>query len=340
MSAAGSDVVVSDAPCASAGAWLGRYHQLPVTAFLTQDGDSAQLRLFDSAGLPLERQRLRKLESALARGEALRAGGSRVGQFETVAGVSAGYAAQAAALSRLSPPTSFPLAVQVERGGAPDDLLAAALSAMGCQVTRGRSRGTAAFSADWGGSRLTAWDETGAVLTPDVVLVLLTHIEMEHGSRRCALPPWAPAAADWVAESFGGTLLRLGRDGEAAQRLWREQPWMWDAVFAACRICHCLARTGQDLSRLTRSLPQFATVRGEVPLDSGRGRVMERALSGADAQRMGQGSRIRSGGGWVYVTPLSRRGALRVIAEATDMETAREIYAQYTARLKALDETP
>ena len=128
------------------------------------------------------------------------------------------------------------LTVQVERGEPANDLLAAALTVLGCTVQRGSRKGLPTFSADWGGFRLTAWDEEGRLIPPDRVLVLLTRIEMEHGRGAAALPSWAPAAAEQVAESFGGRLLRLGRDGEEAMTLWREQPWLWDGIFAACRL--------------------------------------------------------------------------------------------------------
>ncbi len=338
VAAAGGTVLVSDAPCASGAAWLGRYYQLPVSLFVQQDGDSAELRLFGPDGLAIGRGEQRKLEGALLRGEGSRVLAGRVGAFETVAGVRPGYAEEAARLSRLSALPLRPLAVQVERGQGANDVLASALASLGCQVSRGEARGQAVFSADWGGFRLSAWDEEGRAVSPDRLLVLLTRIEMENGCGQAALPAWAPAAAERVAESFGGRLLRLGRDGEEAQKLWRELPWLWDAVFAACRICARLGMTGESLAHLDRSIPPFATVRGEVLLRSSRGRVMSGALAkDPAAQVQGEGARSRVGAGWVYLVPMSRKNALRVIAEAADMETAAELCDFYEKRLQKLD---
>ena len=39
----------------------------------------------------------------------------------------------------------------------------------------------------------------------------------------------------------------------------------------------------------------------------------------------GEGLRVRRGGGWVYLKPMARRPALRVLAEGPDMETAAEL---------------
>lgn len=338
VSAAGGTALMSDAPCASAGAWLGSYYKLPVTLFVQQDGDWAELRLFGPDGLPLSRSGQRKIEGALLRGEGSRVTAMRVGRTETVAGVRPGYAADAAQRTRLTALPLRPLTVWVEKGEGANDMLSAALIALGCKVRRGAGRGELAFSADWGGFRITAWDEEGQLVSPDRILVLLTRIEMEQGRGAAALPAWAPAAAEEVARSLGGRLLRLGRDGEGADALWREQPWFRDGIFAACRLCARLGLTGETLAHLDRSIPRFATVRGEVPLRTGRGRVMGRVLEALSAAPQGEGARLRVGDSWVYVTPMSSRSALRIIAEAADMEAAAELCSVYEAKLKKLDE--
>lgn len=338
VAAAGGTALVSDAPCPSAAAWLGRYYELPVTLFVWQDGDTAQLGLFGPDGLPLTRPDQRKIEGALLRGETSRVPALRVGKLETIAGVRSGYIAEAARLSRLSALPLRSTVVQVEQG-AENDLLAAALTTLGCQVSRGGERGKPTFSIERGGFSLAAWDEDGKSISPDRLLVLLTRIEMENGGKRAVLPAWAPAAADRVAQSFGGSLLRLGRDGVEARDLWKDLPWLWDGIFAACRICARMGLTGESLAHLDRLSPQFATVRGEVPLRSGRGRVMGAALASDPAARLeGEGARTRVGGGWVYLVPVSGRRALRIIAEAADMETAEELCGFYQEKLRQLDE--
>ena len=337
VTAAGGTALVSDAPCASAGAWLGRYYKLPVTLFIQQDGDWAELRLFGPDGLPLDRPTQRRIEGALLRGEGSRVTATRVGAFETVAGVRPGYSAQCAAVTRLAEIPLRPITVQVERGEGANDVLACALTALGCKVRRGAGRGMPTFSADWGGFRLTAWDEEGRLIVPDRILILLTRIEMEHGQGTVALPAWAPAAAEEVAQSFQGCILRLGRDGEKAQTLWRETPWLWDGIFAACRVVARLGLTGETLSHLDRSIPQFATVRGEVPLRTGRGRVMGRALESLSATSQGEGARLRAGDGWIYLVPSGSRNSLQIIAESVNMEAAAELCGEYEEKLRALD---
>jgi len=337
VAAAGGQALVSDAACPSAAGWLGRYYRLPASLFVQQDGDRAQLRLTGPEGLPLDREQRRKLEGALLRGETSRVPAGRVGAFESVTGVRSGYAGEAERLSRLSSLPLRPVAVSVPKGEGANNALAAALAALGCRVTRGERQGEPIFNADWGGERLSAWDETGRPISPERILVLLTLIEYQNGSGRAALPLWAPAAADRVAEHFGRPLLRLGRDGEEARALWRGQPWMWDAVFAACRLCARLGLTGETLERLDRSAPAFASVRSEVPLRHGRGRVMDRLLAGEKEPGKGEGRRLKVGEGWVYLVPSSRRAALRIIAEAAELEAAEELCSFFEKKARELD---
>lgn len=334
VTAAGAMALVGDAPCPSAQSWLARRYRLPVSLFIGQDGDSAALRLFGPDGLPLDRSCQRRLEGALLRGEGSRVPAARVGEAETVHGVRTGYVAEAARLCRQTA-HGAPVTVRVERGEV-NDVLCAALTTLGCTVVR-EGRGLPVFSADLGGFRLSAWDEEGRAIPYDRLYVLLTRVEMERGEGQVALPSWSPAAADQVAAHFGGKVLRLGRD-KGAYELWRATPWMWDGIFAACRLCAHLAAAGESLTRLDRSVPRFATAHGEVPLRTDRGKTLE-ALAAASpaAQREGRGVRLPVGVGWVYLAPMTRRAALRVIAEATDAETARELCRAYEERIKELD---
>jgi hypothetical protein len=64
---------------------------------------------------------------------------------------------------------------------------------------------------------------------------------------------------------------------------------------------------------------------------------MEAALAQGETQRLGEGVRRKVGEGWVYLVPMSSRQALRVIAEAADMETAQELCGTVTEELRRLD---
>ena len=55
------------------------------------------------------------------------------------------------------------------------------------------------------------------------------------------------------------------------------------------------------------------------------------------AESAGEGLRISSGDGWVYIAPLTRRPALRVVGESFDAETARELCGAVAEKARELD---
>ena len=53
----------------------------------------------------------------------------------------------------------------------------------------------------------------------------------------------------------------------------------------------------------------------------------------------GEGLRMRTGNGWVYLTPIARRSALRIVAEGPDLELAAELCDFYAGRAAEIDRT-
>ena len=51
----------------------------------------------------------------------------------------------------------------------------------------------------------------------------------------------------------------------------------------------------------------------------------------------GEGLRVHTGGGWVYLVPLARRSALRVVGEGPDLEIAAELCDFYAGKVRELD---
>ena len=52
---------------------------------------------------------------------------------------------------------------------------------------------------------------------------------------------------------------------------------------------------------------------------------------------VGEGLRMRTGSGWVYLTPAARRSALRILAEGPDLELAAELCDFYASRTAEID---
>ena len=337
VSAAGAECLIHCLDCPVQGADGAVYYGLPRSLFIEETEGVVYLHLFDSQGLPLERGAARKLEHALLQGELRRVHGGRVGRIQRADLSQEQWAARTAELARLHHPALLRVTAAVGSATPEDRCLRAALSALGCKLEEQWRPGIPAFRAERGGFRLTAQDERGAVVEPGQLLALAALIEMENGSGEVAVPAQASAAVELVAAGYDGTVLRLDRDGERARTLYAAQPWLRQAPSAAVRICSRMGVSGQSLESLIAKTPRFSSRKREVPLTADRGRVMQALAREYDRQSGGEGLRLRAGGGWVYLTPLARRSALRVVAEGPDLEIAAELCDLYAGHAAELD---
>lgn len=336
--AAGAQVLLCDAATPSAAAWLGGCYGLRTTLFVQQEEERVYLHFFDRRGLPLSRALERKLEGAVLRGEQTHMPAGRIGRQEHISGTRSAYAVDAARRCKLSGLPLRPLRVAVpDRDGA-DGALAEALERLGCVVQGVWEAGIPAFQTAHGGFHLLARDENGETIEPERLLAMAVLVEYENGSGRAAVPAGAPAALEQLAQGCGGALLRLGRDGAEAETCYEALPWLRDGVFAACRLCERLGLTGERLADLDRRTPHFRLLKREVPLSSGRGELVQALLESDPAvQPAGEGLRAAAGEGWVYLLPLTRRSALRVVGEGPDLEIAAELCDFYAGKVRELD---
>ena len=337
VAAAGGEALTHSLASPVQGAGLAVFQQLPVSLFVEESGNTVYLHLFDRNGLPLGRTRERKLEHALLQGEVRRTRGDKVGRLRQLEYSQEQWAKGVAELAGLRRPALRRAVAAVGESTPEDRALRAALAALGCRLEREWRPGIPAFHAQRGGFSLTAQDEQGAMVDPGQLLTLLALIEMENGSGKVAVPAAASAAIELVAAGYGGTVLRLDRDGDQARELYAAQPWLRQAPAAAVRICARMAISGQKLETLVSKTPRFSSWRREVPLSSDRGRVMQALAREQSRKPSGEGLRMRTGSGWVYLTPIARRSALRITAEGPDLELAAELCDFYADRAAELD---
>ena len=337
IAAAGGDALTHtlDSPVQGAGA-AARFG-LPVSLFVEESGGTIYLHFFDEHGLPLGRTRERKLEHALLQGEVSRARGDKVGRLRRLDFSLESWAKWTVDTCALRRPALRRLTAAVGTATPEDRCLRAALSALGCRLEEAWRPGIPAFQAQRGGFILTAQDEQGAIVDPGQLLALTALIEMENGCGKVAVPAGASAAVELVAAGYGGSVLRLDRDGDPASELYAVQPWLRQAPAAAVRICARMAVAGQRLETLVSKTPRFSSRRREVPLTADRGQVMQALAQESARKPTGDGLRMRTGNGWVYLTPLARRSALRIIAEGPDLELAAELCDFYAGRAAEID---
>ena len=335
--AAGGEVWRHALPCPAQGADLAERFRLPVSLFVQESDHTVQLHLFDRDGLPPEPAAQRQLERELLRAEVPRGADGRAGRVLACPVTPALWAQRLVSRAKFHPPMLRRPVVSVGDATPEDRALRLALGELGCRLEPVWRPGIPAFRAGRGGFRLTAQDERGVLVDARQLLVLLALIEMENGSGTVAVPAGASAAVDLVAAGYGGTVLRLGRDGALARARYAQQPWMRRAADAAVRICSRMGISGQSLEVLLSKTPRFSSWQREVPLSSGWGAVVQ-AMARESGRQIGEDVlQIRTGGSWISLSPSARRSALRVVAEGPDLEVAAELCDFYAGRVAALD---
>ena len=341
ITAGGGTALYHGMECAAQTAWLGESYQMPVSLFIEQDGERVYLHLFDSWGLPLVRGRERKLEHALLQGGGAGVEGTKIGRCEHLPTTMGDYARDAARRASLRRGKIRTVRVAVMGEEPENRAMRMVLEELGCQVSGQWRQGVPAFTASHGGLRLSARDESGAMLSPQQLLAMVALVEMENGGGRLAVPDDASAAVELIAAGFDREVLRIGKGGDEARKLYRTLPWLRDAAFAAARLCARMAVTGERLEQLAAKTPRLVSWKREVPLSRDRGEVMrELAIQAGKDALAGEGLRLRSRGGWIYLAPLARRSALKVVVEGPDLELAAELCDFYAGQVAKLDRKP
>lgn len=326
--AGGGTVILADCGCAASLCYAVRTLGGGLGLWIQQDGSRICARFFSANGEELTRRQERQLESGAASGT-LRPDGRLAGTETYAAGMDMLYAAAASVCAEGG---ASPVA-GVSGTGSENRVLRRALERAGAYSGTADVRFTAVES----GRALQAVTETGRTLPPPRLLACALLAEFDAGVRTAAVPVGAPAVLERIAAAYGGKILRPGEEEHAGLR--QAQPWYFDGVFLAVRLCRHLT-AGRTLAEYDRRTPAFGSVRHEVRLSgSERGRVM-RALSESDsALRPGPDGGLTAvrGGGCVRVEPSRVARALVFYGESTDAETAAELCAPLERQVRELD---
>ena len=103
----------------------------------------------------------------------------------------------------------------------------------------------------------------------------------------------------------------------------------------AVRLLSAMKRSGRTLAELVEKLPGFATASRVIPCQGNPGKVLRR-LEQTGRERVGEGARVRTKNGVVFVRPAKLGRSLVLTAEAADMETADELCGELQQKLDML----
>jgi hypothetical protein len=311
--AAGRRAFSLDSPVAATAAFAGRALGLDLTLFAAMRGKSVVLSFFDKHGLPIPRKTQRDIEAACM-SEAVRAGSEDCAGLTDISGTFEMHVSAAAAGLKNAGLEGLSLSAK-------SPMLEKALKAFGAHVLPyAEGRIELALSAD--GFELTALDEAGQKWSHGALLCALVYIELSRGGGSIVLPYEAPRAADALAQSLGGTLYRLGRDGDKAAEAWSSNPLASDGLFLAFAVCGWLAENKARLCDLKAQIPEYHTAESEYRTSASAARLLKSFARSYQAELV-SGVRIDDERGSVRLSGRGNR--MKIIAESRSMEAAREL---------------
>lgn len=304
------------------------------TGVYLSGGPKSALRLVTLGGLPAERGMERAVEACLSGGDFVRAGWDCVRDSTDMSGMRQLYRQE---LVSLAPDGLGGVECRV-RGSDYETvkLLDSVLDTLGCRHPEGEGLH---LHLGAGGRRLSLHDPEAGYIWPDRVLALNCLLEMEKG-RNVALPCDAPPCLETLAQRYGCRVLHYvscpaDASDARARRLAANQLWVRDGLMMAVRLLSAMKRSGRSLPQLLRQLPDFATASRVVPCADNPGRVLRR-LARDEQERVGEGARVRTKNGVIFVRPAKLGRSLILTAEAADMETADELCGELQQKLDML----
>ncbi len=291
-------------------------------------GPKSCIRLTAAGGLPAARNIERNVEARLASGDFKRVGWENIREVTDMSSMRQLYRQE---LISMAPMGLDGLSATV-RGSdyEPTKLLASVLSTLGCAPN-----GDLRLHLGAGGRRLSIFEPEAGYVWPEQTLALSCLIELERGND-IALPYDAPMAIERLAEQYGHRVKRYlncpADDCDAdARYLAASQLWARDGLMMSARILYYMKQNNISLSELLRRLPGFAVATKTISCNVNPGRVL-REIS-TDYEEGGEGTRIKTKNGVLFVRPSKRGKKLILIAEAADTEVAAELCGELEQKL-------
>jgi phosphomannomutase len=243
----------------------------------------------------------------------------------------------------------------------PDPAVAANLRELRAMVLAHEAQVGIAFDGD--GDRLGVVDETGAIMWPDQVLLLLaaevlqdapaaaivadvksSQVLFDGVARLGGRPVMAPSGYVRVRDAMRRERAPLA--GEMSGHIFFAECWQGtdDAIFAAMRLLDCLGRAGCTLGEFRRRLPvTAATPELRIPCADGRKaevlrRVAERlALAGSQVDTT-DGLRVTEPEGWWLLRASGTEPKLTIRCEAADESGLEQLRQAVGGHLRACGE--
>lgn len=170
------------------------------------------------------------------------------------------------------------------------------------------------------------------------VHALLCELEFADGNN-VIIPEDAPAVIEEKAEFYGQKAFRVFENDNpnhsfSAEKIMNNL-WSFDPVMMIARIINVMTESMQTLEQLLHYQDDFTMRKNIIELDVDAGRIRERILaSGASRKDNDSYYTILNRKGRARIRQIGNSSRVRILSEAYDMETAKELTAFVTEKIK------
>ncbi len=200
------------------------------------------------------------------------------------------------------------------------------------------------FAQDPDADRLAILDESGRYLGEELTLALAVRHRLEQEVGPVVMNLSTSRVAEDLAKAAGATVERtpvgeihvverlrqinalIGGEGNGGV-IDPRVGFVRDSLVAMALVLDRMAATGRPVSALADELPQYAMVKTKFPLGAAGGAPFDRIASAFPEAKTDRrdGLRLDWPGRWAHVRASNTEPIVRVIAEAADLRSAREL---------------
>ncbi len=211
-----------------------------------------------------------------------------------------------------------------------------------------RHKAAVGFAQDPDADRLAIVDEQGNYIGEEYTLALAVYARLLAKPGIVVTNLSTSRMVDDIATRFSSQVIRtpvgeanvaakmlevgavIGGEGNGGVIDLRVGP-VRDSFMGMATVLDLLARTGHTISELVRELPRYTMIKTKFPSTTAQARLLvDRVRDTFKSEKLDtqDGVRIDWPHGWVHVRPSNTEPIARVIAEAKDEPTARELIAR------------
>ena len=267
---------------------------------------------------------------------------------ESAVGLRAAYVSETAAVYAADPKAAPPVALFAEdeslQALANDVFRRAGLFARAGTAAGDVAPGEVGVCLDERGEGCSLADERG-MLSEGEQQLLLAWTLLEAGERLLLLPTQATRAIQRLAEEKGAQVEYVAGESALwmnalAERCPNQLPLHLDGICTALAMLNALAGARLSLEDWRRAMPAVSRRTRSIPVPASQtGRVLRAMARRERRAELGGGMRFSRKDGWAWIGPDERRPEFRIVAEAINEETAKELCDFCEGELKRLTGT-